>query len=237
MFYDEIKSLIEQKLSPRIYCINSEFYGLYYGQVSNTKHIKRIMFTVDLNLESIHYAIRNKINLIISLHGFTKDPITNFNQTLINKLTLLSKYPILVFVLNSSFVAAEGGISDTLMEVLHLKLEKPLNIKNDKSEKVPIGRICLPNSYAHPRKALSMENLLNRIKSNLNIDNILFVGESTAEINRICVVARDMVDLKHLKKALKKGCDCFISGNFNYNIARQAKDMDLNLIGISTYRI
>ena len=126
MFYDEIKSLIENKLSPRVFQFNSEFYGLYYGQVTNKKHIKRLMFTVDLNLESIHYAIRNKITLIVSLHGLTKDPITNFNQLLINKLTLLSKYPLLVYVLNSSFIAAEGGISDTLMESLYLKLEKPL---------------------------------------------------------------------------------------------------------------
>ena len=77
--------------------------------------------------------------------------------------------------------------------------------------------------------------MLKRIKSNLNIDNILFVGESTAETNRICVVARDTVDLNYLKKALKKGCDCFISGNFTHNIARQAKDMGLNLVGISLY--
>ena len=76
MLYDEIQSLIERKLSPRMYGINSEFYGLYYGQVNSKKHIKRLMFTVDLSLESIHYAIKNKINLIISLHGFTKDPIT-----------------------------------------------------------------------------------------------------------------------------------------------------------------
>jgi putative NIF3 family GTP cyclohydrolase 1 type 2 len=215
--------------------MNSEFYGLYYGQVNGKKHVKRLMFTVDLNLESIHYAIRNKINLIISLHGLSKEPITNFNQPLINKLTLLSKYPLLVFILNSSFVAAEGGISDTLMEALHLKLEKPFNIKNSKSEKVPIGRICLPNSYTQPEKALTIENLLTRIRSNLNTDQILFVGETSAEVNRICVVGKDTIDLNYLKKALNNGCDCLISGNLNQNIARYAKDTGLNLIGISLF--
>ena len=235
MFYDEIKSLIEKKLAPRIYRVNSEFYGLYYGQVNNKKHIKRLLFTVDLNLESIHYAIRKKINLIISLHGLTKDPITNFNQPLINKLTLLSKYPILVFVLNSSFIAAEGGISDTLMETLYLKLEKPFNIKNDRNEIVPIGRICLPNSYTQTDKALTIENLLNRIKSNLNIEKILFVGESSTEVNKICIVGRETIYLNYLRKALKNGCDCFISGNFNHRIASYAKDMGINLIGISLY--
>jgi putative NIF3 family GTP cyclohydrolase 1 type 2 len=235
MLYDEIQPLIEKKLSPRIYRINSEFYGLYYGQVNNKKYIKRLMFTVDLNLKSIHYAIKNKINLIVSLHGLMKDPITNFNQVLINKLNLLSKYPILIFVLNSSFIAAEGGISETLMEALHLKLEKPFNIKNHISEKVPIGRICSPNSYVQPETKFTMDNLLKRIKSNLSTEMILFVGESNSIVNRICVVGRETIDLNYLRKALKKGCDCFISGNFDHRIASFAKDAGLNLIGISLY--
>ena len=235
MFYDEIKSLFEKKLSPRIYTINSEFYGLYYGQVNNKKHIKRIMFTVDLSLESIHYAIKNKINLIISLYGLTKDPITNFNQLLINKLTLLSKYPLLVFILNSSFIGVEGGISDTIMESLYLKLETPLNIKNNKDENVPIGRICLPNSYPQTQKALTLDNLLKRIQSNLSIDKIFYVGESNAEVNRICIVGTERIDLNHLRKALKNGCDCYISGNFSHSIANYAKDSGINLIGLSLY--
>ncbi|MFX1288626.1 MAG: Nif3-like dinuclear metal center hexameric protein [Promethearchaeota archaeon] len=235
MLYNEIKSLIEKKFSPKVYRINSEFYGLYYGQANNKKHIKRLMFTIDLNLESIHYAIRNKINLIISLHGLSKEPITNFNQFLINKLMLLSKYPLLVFILNSSFIAAEGGISDTLMECLYLKLEKPFNIRNDKREIVPIGRICLPNSYTQNKEALTIESLLKRIKSNLNTDKILYVGESNTEVNRICIVGRETVDLYYLRKALKNGCDCFISGNISHRIASYAKDTGLSLIGTSLY--
>ena len=235
MFYNEIKSLIEKKFSPKVYRINSEFYGLYYGQVNNKKHIKRLMFTVDLNLESIHYAIRNKINLIISLHGLTKEPITNFNQLLINKLTLLSKYPLLVFILNSSFIAAEGGISDTLMESLYLRLEKPFYIRNEIREAVPIGRICLPNSYAQVKEPLTIESLLKRIKSNLDTNKILYVGELNTEVNRICIIGRETVDIHYLRKALKNGCNCFISGNISHRIASYAKDSGLNLIGISLY--
>jgi putative NIF3 family GTP cyclohydrolase 1 type 2 len=235
MFYDEIKALIEKKFSPRIYGINSDFYGLYYGQANNEKHIKRIMFTVDLNLESIHYAVKNKISLIISLNSLTRGPISNFNQPLINKLTLLSKYPILVFVLNSSFIAAEGGISDTLMESLHLKLESPLNVKNNKNEKVPIGRICVPNSYGQPEKPITISNLLKRIKSSLNTDNVIFVGDSNAKVNKICVVGKETIELNYLRKALKYGCDCFISGDIDRSKANFSKDTGLILIGISLY--
>ena len=235
MFFDEIKSLFEKKLSPRIYRINSENYGLHYGQASKNKYIKRILFSVDLSLESIHYAIKNKINLIISLYGLTNEPITNFNQLLINKLTLLSKYPTLVFVLSSSFIAAEGGISETIMESLYLKLDKPFNIENDKGEIVPIGRICLPNLYTRTKRALNLDNLLNRIKSNLQIEKISFVGESSAEINKICIVGGEITDLSYLRKALKHGCDCYLSGNMNHNFADYARESGLNLIQIPLY--
>ena len=121
------------------------------------------------------------------------------------------------------------------MEALNLKLEKPLNIKNHRSEKVPIGRICYPNSYIQPEKALTIDNLLKRIKSNLSTEKILFVGDSSSLVNKVCIVGRESVDFNCLRKAFKKGCDCFISGNFDHRIASFAKDAGLNLIGISLY--
>ncbi len=235
MIFDEIKSIIEKHLSPRLYRINSENYGLHYGQDSKKKKIKRILFSVDLSLESIHYAIKNKINLIISLYGLTNEPITNFNQILINKLTLLSKYPTLVFVLSSSFIAAEGGISETIMEALYLKLDSPFNVENDKGEIVPIGRICLPNLYTKTKKALNLDNLLNRIKSNLQIEQVSFVGDSSAEVNRICIVGGEITDLNYLRRALKHGCDCYLSGNINHNFADFARESGLKLIQIPLY--
>lgn len=235
MFFVEIKSLFERKLAPRIYKFYSENYGLHYGQVSKKKYIKRILFSVDLSLESIHYAIKNKINLIISLYGLMNEPITNFSQLLINKLTLLSKYPTLVFVLSSPFIAAEGGISETIMESLYLKLDKLFNIENDKGEIVPIGRICLPDLYTGTKRALNLDNLLKRIKSNLQIEKISFVGESSTVINKICIVGGEITDLNYLRKALKHGCDCYISGNMNHNFADYARESGLNLIQIPLY--
>ena len=235
MFFDEIKSIIENKLSPKIYRIDSEFYGLYYGQVNGNKYIKKILFTVDLNLGSIHYAIKNKINLIISLNNFNNNPISHFNQLLINKLNLLSRYPLLIFILNSTFIAAEGGVSDTIMESLYLKLDQTLNVKNNKGDSVPIGRICVPNSYTESNKIMTLDNLLKRIKSNLEVEEVLFVGELNSEVKKICIVGEDKLNINYLRKALKNECDCYISGYFDNQIASYAKESRLNLIGISLY--
>jgi len=235
MFFNEIKLIIENKLSPKNYRIDSEYYGLYYGQIHSKKYIKKILFTVDLSLESIHYAIKNKINLILSLNNFNNNPITHFNQLLINKLNLLSRFPLLIFILNSTFIAAEGGVSDTIMESLYLKLDQTFNVKNKRGDSIPLGRICVPNSYTENNKIMTLDNLLRRTKSNLEVEDVLFVGELNSEVKKICIVGSDKSNVNYLRKALKYECDCYISGYFDHQSASYAKESRLNLIGISLY--
>ncbi|MFX0024873.1 MAG: Nif3-like dinuclear metal center hexameric protein [Candidatus Hermodarchaeota archaeon] len=227
---------MENEISPKIYNFNSEIYGIHYGKISNKKIIKRIMMTIDLNLESIHFAIKNKINLIISVHGLINKPIIKFNTELINKLTLLSKFPIHIFVLNKTFIAANGGISDAIMEALYLKLDKPFMIRNKNENFIPIGRICFPNKYPRNKKSLSLEDLIIRIKSNLDMDNISYVGDLSRSIEKICIIGGETLKIEYLRKLAKEGCDCVISGKIIHNIANYAKEIGISLIEISLYR-
>ena len=135
MHLKAITSILEKKLSPKLFKLDSEVYGIQYGISDPTRIIKKVLLTLNLSLEAIHYAFKNKINLIISYQGLITSPIDKFNRYLVNKLTILSKYPISIFVLNSSFIAAEEGISDTIMNALYLNLESTLNIENKNGEK------------------------------------------------------------------------------------------------------
>lgn len=235
MYLEELKNLLEYKISPKLFKLNSEFYGFQYGQTSKNKLIKKVMITLDLSLKAIHFAIKNKTNLIISYHSLTNKPIKSFNSHIINKLSLLSKYPVLIFVLNSSYIAAEGGVSDTLMDLLYLKLDKPFNVTNKKGVEVPIGRVCTPLYYQNEKDILTLENLLKRIKHNLDLNQILYVGDLKNIINKICIVGGNMSKTRYLEKALTHGCDCYISGKINHLGALYAKDMGLNLIEASNY--
>ncbi|MFX1480698.1 MAG: Nif3-like dinuclear metal center hexameric protein, partial [Promethearchaeota archaeon] len=123
MLLQEIQSILQNKLIPKKFRLNSELYGLQYCQNRTNKLIKRVMLTIDLTIEALHYAVKNKVNLIISHHSLIKNPIEEFNQNIINKLTLLTKYPISIFVLNSAFIAAEGGVSETIANALYLNIE------------------------------------------------------------------------------------------------------------------
>jgi len=232
----EIKNILINKLSPKVFRINSEIYGLHYDKGSNNKIIKKVMLTIDLSLEAIHFALKHKVNLIISNHSLVNKPIEKFRQNLINKLSLLSRYPISVFVLNSSFIAAEGGVSDTLVEALYLKIENIFEIKNKNGIKIPIGRICSPIKYLNNKQSFTLEHLIQRIKANLNLDYISFIGDLKKSIHKICIVGGHISDFKCIKKAMNLGCDCYVSGKISYFDAVYARDIGLNLIETSHYK-
>jgi len=193
------------------------------------------LLTIDLSLEAIHFAIKNKVSLIISHHSLINKPISKFTQNIIDKLYLLSKYPISIYILNSSFIAAEGGVSDTLVNALYLKLEDTLEIKNKNGTKIPIGRICSPINYPGKKNPLILEDLIKRIKKNLNLRSVSFVGDLGRAVKKICVIGGDISNTKLIRKAVDLGCDCYISGRINYFDAIFARDIGLNFIEVSHY--
>ena len=235
MFLEEIDSLLRKRLSPEEFKINNEFYGLQYGNQNLNSVLKKVMLTTDLNLESIHFAILNKINLIISLRSLINKPIDCFNKNLINKLSLLSRYPLSIFVLNSSLIAVEGGISDIIREILYLNLEKTFDIVNLEGNIIPIGRICSPKNYPNQKSPLKLEDLLNRIKINFELDKIHFVGNLKKKITKVNIIGGVFPDIKYLEESINIGCDCFISCDFNYGQALYARELDLCLIKIPHY--
>ena len=237
MRFKEINSLLRDRLSPEEYKLENENYGLEYGTKSSNKVIKKVMLTLDLTLEAIHYATLNKVNLLITYRGLIRKPIVKFNQILVNKLSLLSKYPISIFVLNSSLMAAEGGISDTIVDIVYLNLDKTFDIMDNKNIAIPIGRICFPKYYPNQNESLKLEDLLKRIKANLEVDKLFYVGELNTIIRKICIIGGKLPNNMLLERIVSQGCDCLISCEFNYEDAIFAKDTGLALIRVPHYNI
>lgn len=231
-----IKKYLSQNVSPKVFRLNSDTYGMQYDKGKSDRLIKKVLLTMDISLEAIHFAVKNKISLIISNNGLIHSPINKFNYILINKLSLLSKYPISIFVLSSSFFGAEGGISDTLVSALHLKLENLFEIKNNAGIKIPIGRICSPLNYINKNHIINLEDILNRIKTNLNFKAISYIGDLNKTIKKLCILGENNSNLRFIEKAVKFGCDCYISGKIDYDEGTFARDIGINLIEISPYK-
>lgn len=235
MYLEEIVLLLENHLSPRIFELKKDFYGIQYGDVQN-KIIKKIMLTLDLTLKSIHFAVKNKINLIITLQGLLHEPIASFNRHHINKLTLLTRQPIKIFTLNTSFIAAEGGISDTIMEALYLKIVSLFNINKENGDKIPIGRFCQYKPYPHEKQPFRLEDLINRIKINFKLSSIPYVGNLNKKIDKICVIGGEIINSKYLEEILQCNCDCLISGKIRHHDAIYSRENGLCLVEISHYK-
>jgi putative NIF3 family GTP cyclohydrolase 1 type 2 len=235
MIFNDINLFLRKKLFPEIFLLKNSFYGLQYGNPKQNKVINKILLTLDLNIQSIHFALLNKINLIISYRGLLNTSIQKFNQNLINKLSLLSKYPVSIFVLDSTLVAAEEGISDTIASTLYFDIEKTFNITNGEGNHIPIGRICYPKEYFMNRGVLDLEQILKRIKSNFEIECLSYVGDLNKPIKKVCIVGSDLIDIKVLENIKKLGCDTYISCGINYDVAIYAKEVGLNLIKIPNY--
>ena len=62
MLLEEITSLLKNKLSPEKYKLDSEIYGIQYGNKHKQKSIKKVLLTLDLSLEAIHFALKKKYN-------------------------------------------------------------------------------------------------------------------------------------------------------------------------------
>lgn len=235
MLLNELDQFIKYEIAPLEFHYDSEIYGYHYGAHSNNKFIKKVMLTVDLSLNALHFAIKNKINLIISLNGLIFQSIKNFTPNLINKLSILSKYPISIFVLGFPFYIAEGGIIDMILEALFLKLDHPFEVKNSKGFNIPVGRICIPNKYPNPIEPFTLQKLIDRIESNLNIQPIRYIGELKKEITNICIISGENLFIKYFDQLLTQRCDCYITENTNKSTINYAFDLGLNLIEFSFF--
>ena len=123
-----------------------------------------------------------------------------------------------IFILNNSFIVAEAGIIDTLVDGLYLNLENTINIKKKGKLSIPIGRICSPLLYpTHTQNQLTLEDLIKRIQNNLGIKYLSYVGDLAIEIRKICIFGGELDDIHLIDKAIKHGCNCLISGKISYN--------------------
>ena len=107
-------------------------------------------------------------------------------------------------VLNSSFIAAEEGISETIMNGLYLNLERTLNIENKDGEEIPIGRICTPKEYPTQKTPLNLESIIKRVKTVFEAEKMSYVGDLSKIIKKCCVIGGNNSDIKLMERALVK---------------------------------
>ncbi len=232
----EIVKELENNLSPKVFNYDS-IYGVHYKPLSKRKIVGKIMVTLDLSEEAIDFALQKKVSLIISRYGLIHRPITRIDQRLIKKIAKLRNQIVFIFVLGSSFIVADDGVLDKIMDLLFIQSDESFNIKpKNKSVEIPIGKYGTPKYFPNQKEPFLLLELLNRIKNNFNVNPVTYVGNPDKIIERLFVIGIPLgVDI--INKALKyKNFDCWISGKISNNLAHFAKDNNVSGVEIPIYK-
>ncbi|MEJ2250536.1 MAG: Nif3-like dinuclear metal center hexameric protein [Candidatus Lokiarchaeota archaeon] len=237
----EIVRFIKDEIFPRKFCINPQFYGFQYKSptIKSNTNFKKVLLTLEADINSIYYALKNKIHLIISHHNFLASKIKIIDPYLIKRLNLLSKTSIGIFSLGSSFIAAEGGVSDCICENLFCRKNQTFDLKLNRRI-IPIGRICEPEIYKTSnlkidQDMITFKKLIERVQNNFSIELIKYSGNLNAQIKKICIIGGAFSKIEYLEKVLESNCNCLITGIFDYLEANFAFENGLNLIELPHY--
>jgi dinuclear metal center YbgI/SA1388 family protein len=150
--------------------------------------------------------------------------------------TKLTGYPYLLFqhlvkrkinvcVLHRNWVAVEGGLNDTLAEVLGFTVsgifETRIGGKN-----IPLGRIC------HVPKENTLKAFSQYVAKRLDVPFLTYTGNPNDEVERLVLVAGDGITPEWLHLAWEKGYDAYLTGTLNHKLAIQAQQLKMKIIAV-----
>ena len=180
------------------------------------KEVRRALVTLDVTEEVVDYAVANRFDLIISHHPLIFRPLGALTEDshIARKVIRLIKQDIAVISLHTRADKVEGGVNDTLCELIGIKDAVPFG-EGD------LGRIGVLD------EELNMEDFSYMLKDILGCDGIR-VADACIPIQRVAVVGGDGKD--YIKPALAAGADTYVSGRLGYNVMTEAGEMGINLI-------
>lgn len=199
--------------------------GLQIG--SKNLDIKNIMLTLDIDLESVEYAVSNNIDLIITHHPFMFSSLKSIDYStyegkIIRALVINN---INLYSMHTNFDMAENGVNHKLAEKLNIDNYHVLHIVNsDNSGYGGIGKIE-PKNITEYSKEVKMLLNADHIKLYCNdekrvINNVAFCGGSGSEF---------------IEDAIIKKADVYITGDIKYHQAQTALQNNLCIIDAGHY--
>ena len=178
--------------------------------------VKRALITLDVTEDIVDYAISHDIDLIVSHHPLIFKPLKSVTEEthVSRKVIKLIKNDISVMSFHTRADKVDGGVNDTLADILGLK------------NTVPFGEGGLGRIGTLPEE-LSMEDFSYLLKGLLDCDGVK-VSDACIPVQRVAVVGGDGKSYVH--SALMAGADTFVSGRIGYNVMAEAGEMGINLI-------
>ncbi|MBR2930881.1 MAG: Nif3-like dinuclear metal center hexameric protein [Clostridia bacterium] len=180
------------------------------------REVRRALVTLDVTEEVVDYAVANHFDLVLSHHPLIFRPLPSLTEDshVARKVIKLIKHDVSVISLHTRADKVEGGVNDTLCELLGIKDAIPFG-EGD------LGRIGTLD------EELNMEDFSYMVKDLLGAEGLL-VADACIPIQRVAVVGGD--GKGYVKDALAMGADTYLSGRIGYNVMAEGVEMGINLI-------
>lgn len=210
-----------EKLAPINLAESWDNVGLLIGDIEQEIH--NVMVTLDITQEVVQEAIEKQVNLIISHHPLIFNPIKKVIETdhigsIVRKLI---KNDIAVYAAHTNLDIAWGGLNDELSSKLQLNNIKALHVL-DTDEDTGIGRV------GFLEEATELRQLINEIKSVLEVPHIKFVGNENKLVSKVAICSGSGAE--YITDCIKQKVDVYITGDIKYHEAQAAEQAELNII-------
>lgn len=211
-FHDLYKKL--SQLYPESLRCEWDNDGIMCADTLNDK-VSNVLIALDVTDSAIDYAIENGFDVIISHHPlvFHSQNAINPEHFVQNKLIKLIKNGIKVMSFHTRLDAAEGGVNDTLCNLIGLE-----NVKNDPLD--PIGRI------GDLFEEMDITVFAEEVKLELEAPCVTYCGNNI--VSKVYVVGGDGKD--YISRAIEMGADTLLTGQASYNSILDACEMGLNVV-------
>lgn len=191
--------------------------GLLVG--GETTEVTGVCCCLDITHAIIKEAAEKGANLIISHHPVIFDGLKNISQRSV--VAELIRRDIAAVAMHTNFDIAEGGVNDTLVELLEWTSEGVLEVTQ--SDGKGFGAVCgIPFEF-------TPQMLAEYCKEKLGLGGVRY-SRINRPIKRIAVCCGGGVDRTVMQLARERGCDAIISGDIKHNFWIEAENCGLTLI-------
>lgn len=211
--------------------------GLIIGD--ENKEINKILFCLDVTKEAINKAIDEKVDLIISHHPFVfhaERKITS-NTLLGEKILKVIENKIAIYSIHTNSDMAFSGLNDFILgkivgnediQVCDIKEYEDYNPYKKVMEIHRRGEIRTKTL----KNSITLHDLIGKIKKNLNIDFVRYVGDKNREIKKVAIITGAGGSFINKSEA---DVDVFLTGDLGHHNALDALEENKLLVDIGHY--
>lgn len=214
---------IMNSIAPESTAEDYDNVGLLAGDADN--EVTGIVIALDVNEDTVDFAVQNECNLIITHHPLIFSPLRSVTSTTAAGKILLKLLTqnISLYAAHTNFDRAQGGTDDVLADMIGMKNAARLENKIFDGKELGFGRI----GNIEPMSVKALKEMLSH---KLGCTVI-----TTADDDKIIKIAASCAGAggQLVGRAAEMKADIFITGEVNYHTALDAKRIGLDIMLLS----